>query len=368
MNPSKIPLAGRISYVPLSRDLSHPGDRRRIKIWSNAFHVPLNLSYSNKHDSSDLLILSSGSKLRDLTIKHKGPVIIDLVDGYLSRRTPFMEDITRNTLRTVLGKSSLKSITFTNELRKAISQASAVVVSCPEQQQVIKSLNAETYCILDDHSELTFSIGSNDERRSGEFTILWEGLGYTLKHLFYIGDYLQAFISSSRARLIVVSNPTFNRWGTSFGKIDTRRLIQKRLNKIINKVDFVEWSVENLQAAARKSDIAIIPIDLRDGFATAKPENKLLSYWTMGVPTLCSPTPAYRRVMSAVGVEDFVVNDYDWGEKFVAIRDRVQSDENFLKSKRLQFQAYLDGFHSREILVRKWDTLIRKYLKSDSNS
>ena len=362
MTSSKSILGRSITYAPMSMDLSHPADRRRIKIWSDTFNIPLKLTHPNTDDSTELLVLSSASKLSSLASKHKGPVIVDLVDGYLSGNTPFIEDFARNTIRSILGKSSVTSITFSNELRRAISRASAVVVSCPEQRQVIQHINKNVHCILDDHSEMKFPGNVRKSKATQEFTILWEGLGYTLKHLIFIADELQEFIVSSKAKMIVVTNPFFNRWSTSLGKVDSREIIRKKFGRASESIEFVEWSIESLRDAASRSDVAIIPIDLKDDFAAAKPENKLLSFWTMGVPTLCSPTPAYARVMLGTGNKDFLVSRNSWVEVLNGLKDKIKTDREFLTAKEYEFNRYLNEHHRREQLVAKWNHLIKSLM------
>jgi hypothetical protein len=355
-------LARNLVYVPLSKDLSHPADRRRIKIWSDYYKIPLIQKDLKMLDSKDILVLSSAGKLSEFSIKHKGPVIIDLVDGYLSYKTPFIEDFSRNTLRAFLNRSSFSSITFSNELKRAISRANAVVVSCPEQKQSIMHLNADIHCILGDHSELKFVSDETTKKSSKEFTILWEGLGYTLKHLFSIADELEKFILDSQGRLIIVTNSFYSRWANSFGQIDVKKLISTKLSKVIDRVEFIEWSIENLQMASSRSDVAIIPIDLSDKFAAAKPENKLLSFWTMGVPTLCSPTDAYTRVLTEAKCEEFLVLNRRWFEVLGRISNLIRNDKCVLVNKQLEFRDYLDKFHSRENLVKKWNSLLQDYL------
>lgn len=345
-----------ISYVPCSADLSHPADRRRIRIWAESVGITLHLEDIKPND---VLVLSSAANLRYWVSKHKGPVVIDLVDGYLSHNVGLVEDILRNSVRSTLGKSSFRSLTFTNELRFAVSRASAIVVSCPEQRDSVIDLNPNVHCILDNHSELKSPLVQQERSKAETFTLIWEGLGYTLKHLFHIADDLEKFLYECDARLIVVTNPTYRKWSTKLGKVDSITLLKNQFKTVWNKIEFVDWSIENLIKSVQDSDFAIIPLDLRDDFAVNKPENKLLSFWTMGIPTLCSASLAYKRVLTATHSEDLLITDSHWLAPLRRALEMNQKKGGLLAPKLRIYQEYLEKFHTKDSLVQKWDAVIR---------
>lgn len=348
-----------VSYIPYSHDLSHPGDRRRIKVWSQEYGVPVNHQFVNP---KDLLILTAAAKLKNWTIRHKGPVVIDLVDGYLSSKAPIIEDILRNTLRSATAKSSFSSLTFSNELKIAISRASAVVVSCPEQAENIRLVNENVHCILDDHSELIPDEINKNAHNKEQFTILWEGQGHTLKHLTKIAETVEEFLISRQAKLIVVTNKSFKKYGSKFGNVEVASLLRRKFRNSWEHIELIDWSVVNLKRVSLRADLAIIPINAKDNFAMAKPENKLLSFWTMGMPVLCSPTPAYKRVLCTIGQEIFLVEDSGWGTSLHAFYEAHKRDSrDFLKLQKVK-HSYLTKFHTRKILANKWEAVLRPFI------
>lgn len=347
-----------VAYVPYSADLSHPGDRRRIKVWSDVYDFPIN---AESIEEDDLLVLSAASSMRKLARDHNGPVVVDLVDGYLSYKPSWFEDLSRNLVRSSLGNSSFGSITFSRELRKALSAADAVIVSCPEQAENVKKLNRNTFCILDDHSELE-NLESNSCNNENNFTVLWEGLGYTLKHLITIAEELERFVLNTGAKFIVVTNPSFKQYGGRIRRVDASAHLRRVFKNIFNNFEFIEWSVKNLSDAGKRASVAIIPINSKDKFALAKPENKLLSFWKMGIPTLCSPTPAYNRVLTAIGHQNCLVSDSNWLDSLNAYYQRYVSNPNLLETWRGSYRAYLAEFHTNEKLARKWDEILRPLL------
>lgn len=348
-----------VSYIPYTRDLSHPGDRRRVKIWSDDFGIPLGI---HSYSPDNLLILSEAAKLRKFAIHHSGPVVIDLIDGYLSSSPPFFQDFGRNIIRATIGKSSLYSITFSNELINAISSASAVVVSSPEQAKDVRKFNRNVHCILDDHSELIPLESEVNRIKSDTFTIIWEGLGFTLKHLLEISGDLEKFMLLKQAKLIIVTNSSFKKYSSRFKQIDVKSILKEKFRKTWDSIEMVEWSVSSLKNSSRLADIAIIPINMNDDFAVSKPENKLLSFWTLGVPTICSPTPAYRRVLSSVNQEKFLLKETGWYETLLEYYNSVTTQNNSFQCSQKTISHYLNTVHTREILSKKWDEVLRPFL------
>lgn len=347
-----------VSYVPYSADLLHPGDRRRLKVWSDVYGVPIKLGSIEK---DDLLVLSAGSSMSKLAVSHRGPLVIDIVDGYLSYKPSLLEDFSRNFARSTLGKSSFNSLIFTRELKRAIAASDAVIVSCPEQAESVRKFNKNTFCILDDHSELdNLEINLADSEKN--FTILWEGLGFTLKHLFAVAEEIERFVQVTGAKLSVVTNPSFKKYAGKIHRVDVRSYLRGAFKNIVRDCEFIEWSVSNLRDAGKRASVAIIPINPEDKFALAKSENKLLSFWKMGVPTLCSPTPAYSRVLKAIGHENCLVPESKWFESLSAYYYKYNSNPKLLESWGSSYRAYLAEFHTREKLAMKWDLVLRPFL------
>lgn len=352
-----------VGYVPYSRDLSHPGDRRRLVVWANSKNLKLNISDPLK---SDILVLSCESNFNYWIKKAECPVIIDLIDGYLGEKTHWLKDIGRNVIRSFNGTSNLKYITFTRALKIACKSSDAIIVSTQEQSETIKAFNENIYEILDDHSELSnglIKINQYSENSEVRNFIFWEGFGYTLKHFKLISSELDDYLNSSSYRLCLVTNLTFARWGGYIGQVSTEDLIKKWFPKSFNKIIVVSWSIENLVMYANKSRFAIIPIDTSDTFANLKPENKLLGLWSLNLPVIFSDTPAYRRVASQANLI-FAISQADgWAEALVS-SEKIRS-ENYLISA----NKYLETHHSQSILIQKWDNAIRNTMShTKSNS
>jgi hypothetical protein len=350
-----------VGYVPYSADLQHPGDRRRLVTWAKSSATELKLEKPNE---SEILFLSSGANLSFWMKKAKQPVVIDLVDGYLGENPIFIKDFARNFVRSLKGRSSFRSITFSRELKKACRGAAAVVVASPEQAMDVEPYNSNVFVILDDHTELDsarilrFSKTIHGETHK---SIFWEGFGYTLKHFKVISKELDLFLSQYNYKMSVITNSSFARWGGYIGKIQTKELFERWFPLSHKSIEIIPWSIENVIKNALLCDFAIIPVDTKDKFANLKPENKLLSMWHLGLPTLFSNTEAYTRIADTVGLRELCVGRNDW---FKALDKMAQNVDTTDMHKE---EDYILKFHTKDVLVSKWqnvlDLVLGKYDK-----
>lgn len=347
----------RVTYIPYSKDLMHPGDRRRIKFWADNVGIELNLGVP---EVNDLLVLSGGSSLRRVSSCHIGPIVIDLVDGYFSCSDNFFRDFARNSLRSLYGRSSFRSITYSRELKNAIKNANQVIVACPEQAKHVLPYNRNVTWILDSHEELNNKSETSLARRSKKFTLLWEGFGFTLKHLLRISDEIEEFLLEYDSELTLVTNTAYKRWGTRLIDIRVEDEIKRHFRRTWRKIKVVEWSIENLIEEAINSDIAIIPLNSQDCFAMAKSENKLLSFWKLGLPVLCSPSPAYARVSKTSGV-NMLVSDGSWRR---ALTTRLKASNSDFEEEYSIIQNFLSIHHDKKSLIGRWEETLRPLIGS----
>ena len=120
--------------------------------------------------------------------------------------------------------------------------------------------------------------------------------------------------------------------------------------------------MNNVKSYASQSIFAIIPIDTNDRFADLKPENKLLGLWTLGLPVLFSDTQAYKRVAVQAGLDSACLTSKDWAFA-------LENHKSLLDEKYLQLAGkYVSYFHSKEVLIDKWDYVIKASLKKSKYS
>jgi hypothetical protein len=346
----------KVGYIPYSTDLSHPGDRRRIGTWSASTGFKLQLDSPTE---SDLLVLSAAANLNYWIRRSRQPVIIDFVDGYLGEHPGLFKDFGRNLIRSFNGKSNYSSITFTRALKKACAAADAVIVASPEQAKQVLPYNSKVYIILDDHSELDSARFKRKSKRNSDEAkryIFWEGFGYTIKHFKFVAPYLDKFMAESGYKLLILTNPIFARWGGYLGRVNAEKLIKKWFPLSSDQIEIIPWSVDEVIRRASISDFAIIPVETKDKFANLKPENKLISMWHLGLPTLFSNTQAYKRVSDEIGLSGLCLDQTEWSEFLSDL------DEDLFTKTLIVTQKYIEETHTREMLVKKWQLVFESVL------
>jgi hypothetical protein len=349
-----------IGYVPYTFDLSHPGDRRRLAFWAKRRGVGLNL---NEPFKSDLIVLSNAANFSKYLKESKVPIVLDLVDSYLSETPSCLKDTIRNTIRAINGTSSLKWIRYTKHLKYACQNADAIVVASAEQLQALRPYNKNVYVISDSHSEVEVSKESNKSLAGGyselePLNVMWEGFGSNLRNFKFVSHELDDLIERGVIRLKFVTEINFYRWGGYIWRVSTKKSVKKLFPKTFKSIEIVPWTITNLKSISRQSELAIIPIDEEDSFARMKPENKLLSMWRLGLPAIFSDTPSYRRTAEAAKCETALVQAHEWRIKLINLAE----NRDQLEELSILGINYVEDTHSDSILSAKWDTAISETL------
>ena len=207
--------------------------------------------------------------------------------------------------------------------------------------------------ILDSHEE--FPMIEPELIRKESFPWLWEGMPYTLDA---IRELKLAFEEIEDLGMNVVSDREFFRILGRYFPMSTEKLIGRCLNGHESRISLASWTQENLVRLAQDSSIAVLPIDMQDPIQVYKAENRLLIMWRLGLPCLVSPTLAYSRVMNSIG-ENLICNStVEWLNKITLLRDSDGHRYEIVEKG----QQYLRDFHSSEILLNKWDSLIEATL------
>lgn len=345
--------------------MKHPADRRRLAGWAENRGVTLN---TVDPLDSDVLVLSGAANFGYWLKCAKQPVVIDLVDGYLSEHPSFAKDVLRNIIRSIDGSSNFRWVKYTNHLSYACKTACTIVVASPEQKEAILHLNSSIEVILDDHFEIDNSLNDLKKFKQTESDlnlknfIFWEGFGFTLKHFKFIANDLDRFLFEKNFGMYLVTNTKFPRYGRFIGKIHTQKFIKKLFPNSWRKIEIIPWSISNLVKYAHRSRIAVIPITPNDKFANMKSENKLLSMWHLCIPTVTSPIPSYKRVLLNASQPQASVSQFEWYSKL----SKLLNDSIELKSMTKSSFNYISTHHSHDQLMRKWDRLIFHSTKSSS--
>jgi hypothetical protein len=346
----------KIGYWPLSPNLRSAGDRRRIVFWAQARGHEIVTDLSK---SVDVIIASEKSDFNSSILsKRKSPLIFDLVDAYLSPLNLY-DDLARGVAKKISGQISGEVKPYSKHVKDFCLQADAVICSSIEQEEVIKPHNRNTHVILDSHDEIPFLKPLHpNQMNSRKFLILWEGQPATIRGVRQISSVLAQLAKSTDLQINFVTDESYYQFlGTHF-KRNTLARLGRDLREIHSKVSIIPWTPINLVETARKSTVAMIPIDLSVPMQRLKPENRLLIMWRLGLPCLCSASPAYIRVSDVAGVSSTCQDKEVWNMKF----SNLFNDPGFAYEEIVRGQNYLHEYHNRSILLEKWDSVVESVM------
>jgi hypothetical protein len=327
----------KIGYFPLSQDLKHPGDRRRVVAWAAARGHELLI---NQNRRVDVVLMSERSDYLNLSRAGSVPTVFDLVDGYLGI-DDWRQDWAIGISKSIRGLVRTYPRSLRSILRETCKLSNLVICSSVEQRATILPFNSNVQVILDNHSEIPHL----PFNRNSSLGIFWEGTIYTLGSLQKLVEQL----SMAPQMFEIVTDVKYKRIGNSFFTADT----VKRLNKTFIHHDFClnSWSVSNLLAARNRSSLAVLPSFVDSGLHLLKPENRLLIMFKLGLPTLTSPIPSYSRIESNLKTKITCNSIEEWADMIL----QFQNNPEMAEDQVLKGQKFVEENHNVEILFSKWD-------------
>lgn len=346
----------KIGYQSLSLDLSHPGDRRRIVFWAkNRGHEIL----VNETEDVDIIVISEKADFNKFEKSNfKAPIVFDLIDGYLAPEH-FVTDFTRGATKVLASQLSGRPKKFTSFIKALCEKSDLVICSTPEQQITITAFARNVHVILDSHDEFPL-LASSKEKDNYKKTkeLLWEGMPYTLEGIRQLDKPLQKISNVTQIQLNILADLTYSKYLGKYFTVETQKIIINSLKRSHSISKLTPWTLRNIVEVATNTNLAVIPINLKSPLQFLKPENRLLIMWRLGLPCLTSASPAYTRVMTEAGIEGTCTTESDWEEM---IR-QLLSDREYAEKNLTLGQKYLTKFHSKEILLEKWDRAIASIL------
>ena len=182
--------------------------------------------------------------------------------------------------------------------------------------------------------------------------LLWEGQPATISGLNQILPFLSANLAF---HLELVTDPEYFRFMNKYLKGQTASLIEwQKLDKL-GEMNLRSWSIQNLTQASRASAVGILPLNLSKPMMGMKPENRMLIMWRMGLPCLVSPLESFKRVAQNAQVDAVCVSNQDWLDQLL----KLSTEVSYVNDQMERAQSYLQEFHSKEVLLKKWDQLAR---------
>lgn len=341
----------RIGYMPYTRDLSGPSDTRRFLHFARA----RNLTWEVAREGARYDVVFLGS-LADITRWSRVPpgetkIVYDLSDSYLDIDPGELRARLRGPAKFALRQHEHLEWSYHDSIERICRRADAVLCSTPEQRDRLRAFNGNVHPILDFHTGAAIRVKS-DFAVGDTLRIVWEGQGANVVTLAPAAAALRRVAARRKLELHVVTDLRFKPFNGPVPSVGTRRSLDAVVPGV--RSFLVEWNAFGLGAVATSADLAIIPMIRTPPVYWAKPENKLLLFWRMGVPTITSPTPAYVRAMRGAGLDLTCEDDAAW-ERAI---DRLAGDEAARREASARGRAHAETEHGEAALLARWDAVL----------
>jgi glycosyltransferase involved in cell wall biosynthesis len=337
----------KVAYSPYSTSLDAPGDKRRFCFFAGRRGIEFELA--DPRQRYDVVVLSEWA---DITAWSRCPrptrIIFDIIDSYLALPRLGVKQIGRGVVKRIAGQTSRLALDYRKAVEAMCRRADAVVCATQEQRAKLLELCPNVHVILDYPSDVRLE-PKLDYRAAKPFTLVWEGLPYTLGAFAEIADVIRDLARTRDTQLRVITDLKYYAYARRFGK----RRSEDILRRLFDDYEIYEWDAQRLPSQIRECDLAVIPILVRDPLARGKPENKLLHFWRMGMPTVTSATPAYVRAMTAAGLDLTCDSPASWQRKLTVLID----DENERREAGQTGLAFVTATQSAEQVLAQWDEL-----------
>jgi glycosyltransferase involved in cell wall biosynthesis len=340
----------RIGYVPINATLTSPGDKRRFCYYAQKRNIKFELA--NPTENYDIVIVTQQGDLSVWSKYRKGSakVIYDFIDSYLAIPRNDIKGMMRGLAKYVAGQSRYLELNYWKAIEGMCLSSEAVICSTEEQKEDIRKFCKNVHIILDFHNSVVSNV--KEDYSSGEvFNFVWEGLPHNIGSLFEIRDVLLKLKTKYKIALHIVTDLKYYQYMGRYGRKDTAILTRK----LFDNVYLHEWDEKSCSSIISNCDLALIPISLNNPLAAGKPENKLLLFWRMGVPTVVSATAAYARAMQQCGLPMSCRTKKEWLETL----EKYINDKSARSQAGERGRAFAENYYSEEKMLSQWDDVFK---------
>lgn len=356
----------RVGYVPYDGSLERAGDRRRFVFYARRRDVPFEVvGPETRVEDLDVVVLSGGT---DVSRWARGEVpatlVVDLVNPYLGLPRRGVRSRLRGVARFAVGAAHRPVLDLGDAIEGLAARADAVVCSTEEQADAARRWCDEVHVVLDSFSDVAGLI-KYDYRVGSPLHLVWEGRPENLAGFAELQPTLEAFADEHPVALHLVTGFRHARYMGRFVTRPSREVAEQLLGeRLADSTYLYEWNEHMLGQIVTACDLAVVPLRLSDPFEAAKPANKLLGFWWMGMPTLVSASPAYRRMAEAVGLPDVACEGP--GDWLAALRRYGESEAARIEAGR-RGRAHVLAEHADERLLERWDAVFDAVLGGDAS-
>lgn len=216
-------------------------------------------------------------------VKEFHPGLYPQIERLKSAGKRFVYDIVDNPFCT-----DPRSVSY-HEHPKFLRLMDGVIASSPVQSDDVRPINANV--VLIEHPIINFEVSTYPKKNTVD--ILWQGYMANVQAMFRLHDILERIHQETEQpiRMIYHSNCPSHTDGM---------------------FHYSKWKIRDWQKMLAQADIGIVIKPPEDAVQRRKPSNKVLSYMAAGLPVICTPTEADKRIMEHGKTGFFAYTDDDW--------------------------------------------------------
>jgi len=335
-----------MGYAPYSPDLSPPADRRRFPFYARQRGIDFEIA--NPESAYDIVVVTPRADLRAWSSYRPGRarVVFDMVDSYLAIARWDPKAILRGPAKFLAGEARHPFHSYRRSIERMLQRADATTCATPEQAAAISPLCPNVHPILDFQSEVVAQV-KGDYRAGSPFHLVWEGLATNVRWFGEVGPALTEVDRRHPLVLHLITTLEYREFVQRYWRRQTSRIAARHFEN----VRLHQWSEDRVSVVATACDAAVIPLPLDHPFVSGKPENKLIGFWRMGLPTVTSSTPAYTRAMTEAGQDLACATHDDWIDRLLRLID----DEEARRVAGQTGRALAEQRYGDDRLLEAWD-------------
>lgn len=353
----------RIGYVPLTPSCTHPFDLRNFLYYARKRDLKFEIVEPGR--SYDVIVLTPRV---DLSVwseydRSKAKLIYMTVDSYLSVPRFDVKGALRGLAKYAIREHANLRLDYSGAIRDMCRRADAVVCTTREQEEDIRASCSNVHIILECHFKAVRDV-KTDYALGNRVNLVWEGLPANMPALAQLNGVLSRLRTKFQMSLHIITDLEHKKflnkiWTTSTVK-EARRLFGD-VHDLFNTgspVSLYQWNLEMFSRIVTNCDIAVIPLDTGSPMALGKPENKLLLFWRMGMPTVTTASPAYVRAMDACGQDLYCRDSAAWRDKL----EGLIVDADARKAAGVTGKQCADSRYGEHVYLAQWDRLFESVL------
>ena len=344
----------KIVYAPYQKFPTPQANERRFVYYAKQKKIAFEIADPNK--KFDLIYVTHGADLSVWSDYQKDgtKIAFELTDSYLSIPTYLFKNSLRGVARYITGQHKYLLFNHSKTIESMCKRADAVVCSTIEQKKYIETLCPNTHIILD--FKYMFKRVKRSYAIDKEINIVWEGLPHNIKSFSVIKNALSLLNKRYKVNLHMITSIEYGKYMGKYIKQHAINDVRKIVD--VNAIYMYEWNERTCSHIAGACDLAVIPNNKYDLMDWGKPENKLLNFWLMGLPTITSATPAHLRAMAKAELSMTCSSEEQWIE-LLEYYIKNSDDRELAANKGF---AFASSVNNDKVITSQWDNMFNSVI------